>query len=142
MSKKPLNISEEAAVQMPMKTVASLIIIVALGTMGYFQIIERLNIADTRIQIMEKDLEENTEFRIKWPRGQLGALPADSEQFMMLEDLYKQVDKINKQLDSMMNNRINIEFLRGQMDKVLEDIEELKDKNREMHYQNGGKDGS
>ena len=79
MSKKPLNISEEAAVQMPMKTVASLIIIVALGTMGYFQIVERLNIADTRIQLMEKDLEENTEFRIKWPRGQLGSLPADSE---------------------------------------------------------------
>ena len=78
MSNKPLKLSEEAAVQMPMKTVASLIIIVALGTMGYFQIIERLNVADTRIQIMEKDLEENTEFRIKWPRGQLGSLPADS----------------------------------------------------------------
>ncbi len=139
MSNKPLSISESAAVQMPMKTVASLIVIVALGTMGYFQIVERLNIADTRIQIIEKDLEENTEFRIKWPRGEMGSLPADSEQFMMLEDLYKQVDKINKQLDSMMNNRINIEFLRGQMDKVLEDIEELKDKNREMHYQNGGK---
>ena len=74
MSNKPLNISEEA-VQMPMKTVASLIIIVALGTMGYFQIIERLNVADTKIKIMEKDLEENTEFRIKWPRGQLGSLP-------------------------------------------------------------------
>ena len=84
---KPLKISEEAAVQMPMKTVASLIVIVALGTMGYFQIIERLNVADTRLQIMEKDLEENTEFRIKWPRGQLGSLPADSEQYMMLEDL-------------------------------------------------------
>ncbi len=83
-NKKPLNIGEEVAVQMPMKTVASLIIIVALGTMGYFQIIERLNVADTRIQIMEKDLEENTEFRIKWPRGQLGSLPADSEQFMMI----------------------------------------------------------
>ena len=86
---KPLKISEEAAVQMPMKTVASLIVIVALGTMGYFQIIERLNVADTRLQIMEKDLEENTEFRIKWPRGQLGSLPADSEQYTMLEDLYK-----------------------------------------------------
>ena len=83
MSNKPLNIGEEAKVQMPMKTVASLIVIVALGTMGYFQIIERLNIADTRIQLMEKDLEENTEFRIKWPRGQLGSLPADSEQFMI-----------------------------------------------------------
>ena len=75
MSNKPLNIGEEAKVQMPMKTVASLIVIVALGTMGYFQIIERLNVADTRLQLMEKDLEENTEFRIKWPRGQLGSLP-------------------------------------------------------------------
>ena len=134
MSNKPLTIGEEAKVQMPMKTVASLIVIVALGTMGYFQIVERLNVADTRIQLMEKDLEENTEFRIKWPRGEMGSLPADSEQFMMLEDLYKTTDKINKHIDSMMNNRINIEFLQKQMDKVLRDIEALKDKNREMYY--------
>ena len=137
MSKKPISISEEAAVQMPMKTVASLIIIVALGTMGYFQIVERLNIADTKIKIMEKDLEENTEFRIKWPRGEMGSLPADSEQFMMIEDLYKTTDKINQQLEKMMNNRINIEFLRGQMDKVLVDIEKLKDANRDLGYKNG-----
>ena len=137
MSKKPLNIGEEVAVQMPMKTVASLIIIVALGTMGYFQIIERLNVADTRIQIMEKDLEENTEFRIKWPRGQLGSLPADSEQFMMIEDLYKTTDKLNKHIESMALNKVNIEFLRKQMDKVLEDIERLKDQNREFKYTNG-----
>ena len=134
---KPLNISEEAAVQMPMKTVASLIIIVALGTMGYFQIIERLNVADTRIQIMEKDLEENTEFRIKWPRGQLGSLPADSEQFMMIEDLYKTTDKINKHVEDMALNKVNIQFLRTQMDKVLEDIEKLKEANREIGYKNG-----
>ena len=138
MSKKPLNISEEAAVQMPMKTVASLIIIVALGTMGYFQIIERLNVADTRIQIMEKDLEENTEFRIKWPRGQLGSLPADSEQFMMIEDLYKTTDKLNKHIESMALNKVNIEFLTKQMDKVLIDIEKLKDANRDLGYKNGG----
>ena len=137
MSKKPLNIGEEVAVQMPMKTVASLIIIVALGTMGYFQIIERLNVADTRIQIMEKDLEENTEFRIKWPRGQLGSLPADSEQYMMIEDLYKTTDKLNKHIENMALNKVNIEFLRKQMDKVLEDIESLKDKARDMHYKNG-----
>ena len=137
MANKPLNISEEAAVQMPMKTVASLIIIVALGTMGYFQIIERLNIADTKIQIMEKDLSENTEFRIKWPRGQLGSLPADSEQFMMIEDLYKTQEKLQKHIDSMALNKVNIEFLRGQMDKVLVDIEKLKDANREMKYTNG-----
>ena len=134
---KPLKISEEAAVQMPFKTVASLIVIVALGTMGYFQIIERLNVADTRIQIMEKDLEENTEFRIKWPRGQLGSLPADSEQFMMIEDLYKSTDKINAHIENMALNKVNIQFLRKQMDKVLEDIEELKDANREIHYKNG-----
>ena len=138
MSKKPLNISEEAAVQMPMKTVASLIIIVALGTMGYFQIIERLNVADTRIQIMEKDLEENTEFRIKWPRGQLGSLPADSEQFMMIEDLYKTTDKLNAHIESMALNKVNIEFLRKQMDKVLIDIEKLKDQNREIKYNGNG----
>ena len=137
MSKKPLNIGEEVAVQMPMKTVASLIIIVALGTMGYFQIIERLNVADTRIQIMEKDLEENTEFRIKWPRGQLGSLPADSEQFMMIEDLYKTTDKLNAHIENMALNKVNIEFLRKQMDKVLEDIEKLKDANREIGYKNG-----
>ena len=138
MSKKPLNISEEAAVQMPMKTVASLIIIVALGTMGYFQIIERLNVADTRIQIMEKDLEENTEFRIKWPRGQLGSLPADSEQFMMIEDLYKSTDRINKHIEDMALNKVNIEFLRKQMDKVLADIEKLKDANRDIKYNGNG----
>ena len=124
---------------MPMKTVASLIIIVALGTMGYFQIIERLNVADTRIQIMEKDLEENTEFRIKWPRGQLGSLPADSEQYMMIEDLYKTTDKLNKHIESMALNKVNIEFLRKQMDKVLVDIERLKDANRDLGYTNGKK---
>jgi division protein CdvB (Snf7/Vps24/ESCRT-III family) len=134
-----LKIGEDQPVQMPMKTVISLIIIVALGTMGYFQIVERLNITDTKIKIMEKDLEENTEFRIKWPRGEMGSLPADSEQFMMLEDLYKTTDKINKHIESMMNNRINIEFLQKQMDKVLKDIETLKDKNREIIYKNGNK---
>ena len=137
MSKKPLTISESAAVQMPMKTVASLIIIVALGTMGYFQIVERLNVADTRIQLMEKELIENTEFRIKWPRGQLGSLPADSEQFMMIEDLYKTTDKINSHVENIALNKVNIEFLRGQMDKVLVDFEKLKDANREMKYTNG-----
>ena len=134
-----LKIGEDQPVQMPMKTVISLIIIVALGTMGYFQIVERLNITDTKIKIMEKDLEENTEFRIKWPRGEMGSLPADSEQFMMLEDLYKTTDKINKHIESMMNNRINIEFLQKQMDKVLKDIETIKDKNREIIYKNGNK---
>ena len=138
MSKKPLTISESAAVQMPMKTVASLIIIVALGTMGYFQMVERLNIADTKIKIMEQDVEQNTEFRIKWPRGQMGSLPADSEQYMMLEDLYKTTDRINKHIEDMALNKVNIEFLTKQMDKVLIDIEKLKDANREIKYNGNG----
>jgi|TARA_B100000131_G_scaffold214768_1_gene206513 hypothetical protein len=137
MANKPLSISESAAVQMPMKTVASLIIIVALGTMGYFQMVERLNIADTKIKIMEQDVEQNTEFRIKWPRGQMGSLPADSEQYMMLEDLYKTTDRLNKHIESMALNKVNIEFLTKQMDKVLQDIEKLKDANREIGYKNG-----
>jgi len=138
MSKKPLTISESAAVQMPMKTVASLIVIVALGTMGYFQMVERLNIADTKIKIMEQDVEQNTEFRIKWPRGQMGSLPADSEQYMMLEDLYKTTDRINKHIEDMALNKVNIEFLSKQMDKVLVDIEKLKDSNRDMKYNGNG----
>jgi hypothetical protein len=137
MSNKPLHIGEEAAVQMPMKTVVSLIIIVALGTMGYFQIVERLNIADTRLQLMEKDLTENTDFRIKWPRGQLGSLPADSEQYMLIEDLYKQVEKLQQNIEMNMSNKLKIEFMEGQINKLLTDVEQLKDKNREIVYKNG-----
>ena len=134
---KPLKITEQAAVHMPMKTVASLIAMVAIGTWAYFGIIETQNRISTTLELMEKDLKENTEFRIKWPRGQLGSLPADSEQFMMIEDLYKTTDKLNKHIDSMSLNKVNIEFLRKQMDKVLMDIEKLKDANREIHYKNG-----
>jgi preprotein translocase subunit YajC len=135
-----LKISEEAAVQMPMKTVASLIMMVAIGTWAYFGIIETQNKLSTQVELMTKDLTENTEFRIKWPRGQLGSLPADSEQFMMIEDLYKTTEKINAHIENMALNKVNIEFLRKQMDKVLEDIEELKDANREIHYKNGSKE--
>ena len=122
---------------MPMKTVFSLIAMVAIGTWAYFGIIENQNRMSTQIEIMNKDLEMNTEFRIKWPRGMLGSLPADSEQYMMLEDLYKTTDRINKQIENMMHNKVNIDFLSKQMEKVLIDIEEIKDSNREIHYKNG-----
>ena len=132
-----LKISEEAKVQMPMKTVVSLIALVAIGTWAYFGIIENQNRMSTQIEIMNKDLEHNTEFRIKWPRGMLGALPADQEQFMMIEDLYKSVDRLQKAIEDGMHNKVNIDFLSKQMEKVLLDIEELKDSNREIHYKNG-----
>ena len=122
---------------MPMKTVFSLIAMVAIGTWAYFGINESLNKHATQLELMEKDLDQNSEFRVKWPRGLLGSLPADSEQYMMLEDLYKTTDRINKQIENMMHNKVNIEFLTKQMEKALEDIEELKDANREIHYKNG-----
>jgi hypothetical protein len=134
---KPLKISEEASVQMPMKTVASLIALVAVGTWAYFGLIETQNKLLTKVELMSSDLKMNTEFRIKWPRGQLGSLPADSEQFMMIEDLYKSVDKLQKAIEDGMHNKVNIEFLTKQMNKALNDIEELKDSNREIHYKNG-----
>ena len=134
---KPLKISEEAAVQMPMKTVASLIAMVALGTWAYFGLIETQNRVTTQLDIMNKDLEMNTEFRIKLPRGLIVALPADQEQFMMLEDLYKTTERINRHIEDMMHNKVNIDFLSKQMEKVLMDIEELKDSDREIHYKNG-----
>ena len=134
---KPLKISEEAAVQMPMKTVASLIAMVAIGTWAYFGIIETQNRMETTLKLMETDVVENTEFRIKWPRGQMGSLPADQEQFMMIEDLYKSVDRLNKAIEDGMHNKVNIEFLQKQVEKLLEDVEKLKDANREIHYKNG-----
>ena len=132
-----LKISDEARVQMPMKTVASLIAMVAIGTWAYFGLVETQNRISTQMEIMNKDLEHNTEFRIKWPRGMLGALPADQEQFMMIEDLYKSVDRLQKAIEDGMHNKVNIDFLSKQMEKVLVDIEALKDSNREIHYKNG-----
>ena len=121
---------DEAKVQMPMKTVVSLIALVAIGTWAYFGIIETQNRITTQFEIMNKDLEMNTEFRIKWPRGMLGALPADQEQFMMIEDLYKTTDRIAKAIEDGMHNKVNIDFLTKQMNKVQSDIEKLKDKQR------------
>ena len=134
---KPLKISDEARVQMPMKTVASLISLVAIGTWAFFGIQEKLNQNATKLQIMEKDLVENTEFRIKWPRGLLGSLPADSEQYMLIEELYKQVDKIQIRVDGMMHNEVNIEALTKAVNKLQSDVEKLKDKQRSFANGNG-----
>ena len=123
-----LKISDEARVQMPMKTVASLIALVSIGTWAFFGIQEKLNTHATKLQIMEKDLVENTEFRIKWPRGLLGSLPADSEQFMLIEEQYKQVDKLQERVDGMLHNEVNITALNKAVEKLQKDVEKLKDK--------------
>ena len=125
-----LKISDEARVQMPMKTVASLIALVSIGTWAFFGIQEKLNTHATKLQIMEKDLVENTEFRIKWPRGLLGSLPADSEQFMLIEELYKQTVKLQIRVDGMLHNEVNITALNKAVEKLQKDVEKLKDKQR------------
>ena len=137
MSNKPLSISDEAKVQMPMKTVASLIAMVAIGTWAYFGIIETQNRLSTQVELMSKDLTENTAFRIGWPRGTLGSLPADSEQFMLIEELYKQVEKLQEQQEAGIHNEVMIRFLDEQVKKLQSDVEKLKDSNREIHYKNG-----
>ena len=125
-----LKISDEAKVQMPMKTVASLIALVAIGTMGYFQIQEKLNQHDTLLQMHTKDLDQNSEFRIKYPRGELGQSSGESELFMLVEMLSGEVEKINDQMKGMMSNTVNVERLQKDVEKMMNDIEKLKDKQR------------
>jgi hypothetical protein len=137
MEDQKMKFSPEQSVQMPMKTVISLIVMVALGTFGFFQIQEKLNQNSTKIEIMERDLVMNSEFRIKWPRGLLGSLPADSEQFMLIEELYKQVEKLQLAQESGMHNTVNIDRLQKDVEKILRDIEKLKDASREMKFTNG-----
>ena len=145
---KPVQVNDNTAVAMPIRNMLAIIGAVAVGVWSYFGIVERLNISETKITLLEKDfqqaiemletdLEKNTEFRIKWPRGEMGSLPADSEQFMLIEDLYKTVEKLEENIENMMNNKINIQFLQEQMKKAKEDIEKLKDSDRDIIYKNG-----
>ena len=134
---KPTRLNENSEVALPLRNIITMVAAASVATWAYFGIVEKLNQHGTTLQLMQSDLEKNSEFRIKWPRGALGSLPADSEQFMMIEDLYKQVEKLNKHIDNMALNKVNIEFLRTQMDKAIMDIEKLKDANREIKYTNG-----
>ena len=125
MSNKPLKISEQAAVQMPMKTVASLIAMVAIGTWAYFGLHETLNKHSTQIELMQKDLEQNSEFRIKYPRGELGQSSGEAELFMLVEHIAGLLEDIDSEVKSMRNNAVNIEFLQKRTEKLTEDVEKL-----------------
>ena len=125
MSNKPLKISEQAAVQMPMKTVASLIGLVAIGTWAFFGLQETLNQHSTKIELMQKDLEQNTEFRIKYPRGELGQSSGEAELFMLVEILSGVVEDLETEIKSMRNNAVNIDFLKSRTEKLTEDVEKL-----------------
>jgi len=130
---KPLKISEQAAVQMPMKTVASLIMMVAIGTWAYFGLHETLNNHATKIELMQKDLEQNSEFRIKYPRGELGQSSGEAELFMLVEHMAGLIESMDEELKGMRNNKINIDFLKEQVAKLQIDVEKLIRNGNGMH---------
>jgi len=125
-----MKISDNTAISMPMRNLLSILAAVGVGVWAYFGVIERLNNVETNYKLVSSDLEKNTDFRIKWPRGELGSLPADSEQFMLIEHMAGQMEKVQEQLEAGMHNKVNIEFLSKQVEKLLEDVERLKDKIR------------
>ena len=143
-----MDVSDNTAVSMPIRNMLAIIGAVGVGVWSYFGIIERLNRLETNTTLLEKDLnqavemvsadmEKNTEFRIKWPRGEMGSLPADSEQFMLIEHIAGQVEQIQKSMESMMNNGVNIKRLQEDVKILREDVEKLKDSNRDIIYKNG-----
>ena len=150
MSKDDIRVSSDSAVSMPMKNLIAIISAVAMGVWAYFGVLERITMLETKAQLAEKDLmqaqeritadlDKNTEFRIKWPRGEMGSLPADSEQFMLIEHIAGQVESIQKSMEDMMNNGVNIKRLQEDVKILREDVEKLKDSNRNIIYQNGSK---
>ena len=143
-----LDVSDQTAIPMPMRNLLSIITAVAIGVWAYFGVLERITMLETKSTLAEKDLqqavdtitadlEKNTEFRIKWPRGEMGSLPADSEQFMLIEHIAGQVESIQKSMEDMMNNGVNIKRLQEDVKILREDVEKLKDSNRQIIYQNG-----
>ena len=143
-----MKVSSETAISMPMKNLLSIVAAVAVGVWAYFGVIERLNRIETNEELLRKDLtqatqrievdlEKNTEFRIKWPRGEMGTLPADSEQYMLIEHIAGQVEKIQERMENMMNNGVNINRLQKDVESLTVAVEGLKDSNRNIIYQNG-----
>jgi len=143
-----LDISDQTAVSMPMKNLLAIIAAVSVGVWAYFGVLERITMLETKAQLAEKDLkqaeqrisadlEKNTEFRIKWPRGEMGSLPADSEQFMLIEHIAGQLEAVQKSMEDMMNNGVNIKRLQEDVKILRDDVEKLKDSNRNIIYNNG-----
>ncbi len=125
------NLSDNTVVATPLRNIISLIAAAAIGTWAYFGVIERLNQIETNITLMNTDLKENTEFRIKWPRGEMGSLPADSEQFMLIEHIAGQLEKLAEDIESGnapydQQQKLTLEFFEKRISKLEERIDELK----------------
>ena len=126
-----MKVSDSTSIDMPIRNLLSIVAAVALGVWAYFGVVSRITSIETSLVLAEKDLEKNTEFRIKWPRGEMGSLPADNEQYMLLEFMAEQVESMQEEMESMMSNTVNINFLKDQVLKLQQDVESLKDKVRE-----------
>ena len=148
MANNRLDISDNTAISMPMRNLISIVAAVAVGVWAYFGVLERITMLETKSTLAEKDLQQaqeritadlnkNTEFRIKWPRGEMGSLPADSEQFMLIEHIAGQLEAVQKSMEDMMNNGVNIKRLQEDVKILRDDVEKLKDSNRNIIYQNG-----
>ena len=127
---KSLKVRENTGIDLSVKNLIAIIGAVAIAVWSYFGLVERINNIETNYKLVNSDIEKNTTFRIKWPRGELGSLPADSEQFMLIEHMAGQLEKIQEQLEAGMHNKVNIDFLKEQVEKLLNDVEKLKDKVR------------
>ena len=126
-----MKVSDKTSIDMPIRNLLSIVVAVAVGVWAYFGVVSRITSMETSLILAEKDLEKNTEFRIKWPRGEMGTLPADSEQYMLIEFMSEQVEAMQTEMESMMSNTVNINFLKDQVLKLQQDVESLKDKVRE-----------
>ena len=143
-----MRISDNTAISMPMRNLLAIVGAVAIGVYAFFGVIERLNKLETSGTLLEKDLEQvtktlsgdiekNNEFRIKWPRGERGSLPADSEQFMLIEHMAGQIEKIQIAIEEGMHNKVNIEFLQNQLEKLQETVEKIQEEHRRFKVENG-----
>ena len=131
-----MDVSDKTAISMPMRNLLSILTAVGVGVWAYFGIQERLNNVETRNTLMEADLTKNTEFRIRWPRGEMGALPADAQQDLLIEFLSSQLESMMEDMESMMSNTVNIKRAQHDIERLLNDVEKLKDKLRESNGSN------
>ena len=125
-----MKVNDSTSIDMPIRNLLSIVAAVAVGVWAYFGVVSRITSMETSLILAEKDLEKNTEFRIKWPRGEMGTLPADSEQYMLIEFMAEQLESMQTEMESMMSNTVNINFLKDQVSKLQSDVEKLKDKVR------------
>ena len=136
MTNGRIDVSDKTAISMPMRNLLAILSATAVGVWAFFGIQARLNTLETRVTLSESDLIKNTEFRIGWPRGEMGALPADAQQDLLIEFLSSQIESMMEDMESMMSNSVNIKRAQHDIERLLNDVEKLKDKLRESNGSN------